>query len=55
MEHKKTFEYGNVIVNVHYDHIPQKEDLKEACSRFMLDVLKQQKKSHCCNNDSKND
>lgn len=42
---KKTFEYENVIVNVHYNHIPGKKELSEACSKFMIDVLRQKEKT----------
>lgn len=40
----KSFEFEKGIVNVHFDCLPSKDNLEEACSIFMSKVLKAKEK-----------
>ena len=40
---QKTFEYENVVVNVFFEHIPTKDELKESCSLFMRNIEQKEK------------
>lgn len=40
----KTFKYEQGIVHVHYEKLPTKEDLEEACKVFMSKVMIQKEK-----------
>lgn len=40
---QKTFLYENVVVNVFFDHIPTKKELKESCSIFMRNIKQKEK------------
>lgn len=42
--HKKTFEFENMTINVHYEKLPTKEDLEEACSIFYRKAMEDKKK-----------
>lgn len=41
---KRTFEYDDMIVNVHYEKLPTKEDLEEACSIFYRKAMEDKRK-----------